>query len=277
MTSKPNFKLPIVESMVDDIPDDYAQAIAYPWFRRILTAASKNRAWSWAEMCPDAVVGFSPNGSAFSLALHWAQFLSLFAYNHGIRPPFSTSMGHESNNSNDKKIEVPFPGTGAAANALFSPVSERTLGRASVHAALNMDKCGEKVINVGDRGKPSAFREIWPALAAWFGLVGVFSDDDGAASSSSSTADSNTDPDAQLLPGEYVVKYRHLFGKAGLSKAITCGVGAGAAQLDAIGSLAMDRQMSLQRLKDVGFEEERDPVAGWIDAFERFRAAGMIF
>ncbi|GAA3296880.1 hypothetical protein GCM10020218_081040 [Dactylosporangium vinaceum] len=107
-------------------------------------------------MCPDAVIGFTPNGSAYSLALHWAQFLSLYAYNH--------------RNCDGKTVEVPFPGDEAGYRSLYTPVSGKILGRISIHAALNPEACGEKVINMLDNDQPISASDILPGIAAWFGL-----------------------------------------------------------------------------------------------------------
>ena len=69
-------------------------------------------------------------------------------------------------------------------------VSERTLGRISIYAGLHTDQCGGKVLNAVDNDRPSSFRELWPAIAGWFGLVGVGPSGDGDA----------------LKPGEYIAK-----------------------------------------------------------------------
>ncbi|KAF7551199.1 hypothetical protein G7046_g7783 [Stylonectria norvegica] len=246
------FTAPLEESMADNLPEGYAKSVAYPWFRSILTEASAGRGWNWSEVCPDVVVGFSPIGSNFSLALHWAQFLSLYAHNHGVRDG-SSSHG---------QIKVPFPGSVQGYDSLFTPVSSRILGRIAVHAALNPGKCGAKVLNMLDNSKPTTFRELWPAIAAWFGLVGVEPSGD----------------DKVLPPGEYIDKYKHVFEEYGLPKAITAGVGAGNKQLDSVGWwLTFDRQLSPERLRAVGFDEERAPAIGWLEAFDKFRAAGIVF
>ncbi|KAL0941447.1 sirq protein [Colletotrichum truncatum] len=244
------FQPPLEESMADNLPEDYAKTVAYPWFRKLLTKASEGKSWTWTEVCPDAVVGFTPNGSGWSLALHWAQYLSLYAHNHKSSADKSTSP-----------VEVPFPGTEGGFDGLFTPVSSHTLGRVIVHASLSTDKCGGKIINVADSENPTKFREIWPALAEWFGLRG-------------------TDPSGEenvLKPGEYVQRHKHLFQEMGLHKAVTAGVGAGASQLDSVGYwLSFDRQLSLKRLREVDFVEERDPIEGWLEALEQFREAGII-
>ncbi|KJZ77691.1 hypothetical protein HIM_02868 [Hirsutella minnesotensis 3608] len=245
------FKAPLEETLADQLPEDYAKTCAYPWFRQILEKASTERGWTWTEVCPDAVVGFSPNGSGYSLALHWAQYLSLYALNHGIGPGRGRS---------EKPVEIAFPGCQETYNSKFTPVSSRVLGRIAVHAALNPKTCGRKVINMADDAQPTTFSRVWPALAAWFGLVGV-----GPAG------------EAGLKPGEYVAKHKHLFGEMGLDKALSCGVGAGSAQLDAVGWwLKFDRHLSLDRLRALGFEEQRDPVEGWLEAFQKLRDARII-
>ncbi|KAK2779047.1 sirq protein [Colletotrichum kahawae] len=227
------FPPPLEESMADNLPEDYAKTVAYPWYRQILSQASEGKSWTWTEVCPDAVVGFTPNGSGWSLALHWAQYLSLYAHNHGVD-------GY---------------------NSLFTPVSSRILGRIAVHASLNPDKCGRKIINMADNEKPTKFAEIWPALAKWFELKGV----------------GPGEHDQALKPGEYIQKHKHVFEEKGFPKASSAGVGAGASQLDSVGYLlSFDRQLSLERLRSVRFSEQRHPTEGWLKAFEKFREAGII-
>lgn len=239
--------------MADELPEDYAKTVAYPWFRQILTEASKGRDWTWSEVCPDTVVGFSPNGSGFSLALHWAQYLSLYAYNHDIRG---------SNTPTGAKVEVPFPGVDAALDSIHTPVSGPTLGRISIFAALNPNTCSGKVINMFDDDTPTCFRKLWPTIAGWFGLVGTGPSEDSDA----------------LTPSAYIAKHRHLFEENGLPKGVKCGVGAGSSQLDSIGWwLTFDRQLSSDRLRETGFTERRDPGEGWIEAFRSLRDAGIIF
>ncbi|TQN63747.1 Short chain dehydrogenase sirQ, partial [Colletotrichum shisoi] len=141
------FEAPLKESMADNLPEDYAKTVAYPWFRQILAKASEGKQWTWSEVCPDAVVA--------------TLYLSLYAYNHGVDDKYETP------------VEVPFPGNEGGYNSLFTPVSSRILGRIAVHASLNGDKCDAKIINMADSATPTSFSQIWPALAGWFGLKGV--------------------------------------------------------------------------------------------------------
>ena len=101
----------------------------------------------------------------------------------------------------------------------------------------------------------------WPALAKYFGLEGVgpVDDDDGKAS--------------VLKPGEYTEKHRRVLEERGVK-----GNEVFAAEfLDSYGYyLDFDRQLSLDKAREAGFEEEIDPKLSWFKAFDRLRKAGMI-
>jgi hypothetical protein len=197
------------------------------------------------------VVGFSPNGSAFSLALHWAQYLALYALNH------RESIGHAAG----ERPKVAFPGSEEGFDSKFTPVSGRMLGRIAIHAAVHPGICGGKVVNMMDTETPTTYRQLWPVITGFFGLEGVGPDNDKE----------------RLKPGEYVAKYRHLFEKSGRPKAVTCGVGAGSQQLDAVGWwLTFDRELSGERLRSLQFKEQRDPIEGWLEAFGQFKNVGII-
>lgn len=53
------FTPPLHEAMVNNLPSDYARTVTYPVYRAMLEAASKDTGWTWCEVCPDAIVGFT--------------------------------------------------------------------------------------------------------------------------------------------------------------------------------------------------------------------------
>ncbi|KAI1345580.1 hypothetical protein F5Y01DRAFT_300174 [Xylaria sp. FL0043] len=264
------FTPPLTEDMVHNLPPDYAKTVVYPVYRELLTAASEGRNWTWCEVCPDAIIGFTPNGSQFSLALHWAQYLSLYAHNHGVGP-----TGQQSERPT---IEVPFPGSTAGANSLFSPVSATKIARFMIYASLHPDTCGRgQLFNIADTEVPCTYGELWPRLANWFGLVGGPPAGDTQAVPESLAVGEVPEGTKHLTPGEYIAKHRDVFVKCGWNKAVCGGVGAGSSQLDSVGFwLTFDRQLSLEKLNNTGFGESTDPVLGWINSFEMFRKAGLI-
>lgn len=274
--------------MANALPPDYSKTVAYPAYRNILRAASKGKKWTWCEVCPDAIVssrqiiqfdhripadlvkiGFTPNGSQFSLALHWAQYLSLYAYNHGIATDKPQSLA---------SVSVPFPGNYAGANSLFSPVSSTTLAQFMIYASLRPETCGGgRLFNVADNQDPCTYGALWPRLAKWFGLEGVVPVEDLQPRHYTLKAGEIPESTQSLAPGEYIAKYRDVFARQGRPAAVHAGVGAGKRQLDSVGYwLTFDRQMSLERLRGTGFEENLDHARGWLEAFEMFRRAGLI-
>ncbi|KAI0177342.1 hypothetical protein BJ166DRAFT_561117 [Pestalotiopsis sp. NC0098] len=265
------FTPPLTEDMVNHLPPDYAKTVVYISYRELLNSASQGKKWTWCEVCPDAIIGFTPNGSQFSLALHWAQYLSLYAHNHGLSPaadkPASTA------------VEVPFPGNSASATSLFTPAAARTIARFMIYASLHPETCGGgQLFNIADSETPCKYGEIWPQLAKWFGLVGTGPADSSKAENNTLKVGQVSQSSSVLTPGEYLSKYKDVFVQSGLEKAASGGVGAGSRQLDSVGYwLTFDRQMSIKRLRDTGFEGDSDPILGWLESFEMFRKAGIIF
>lgn len=270
---------------MDNLPADYAKTVAYPAYRELLGELSKGKKWTWCEVCPDAIVsipsalraqltwrkvGFTPNGSQFSLALHWAQYLSLYAYNNGVGP-----HTHE---SKEIPVEIPFPGNFASANSLFSPVSSLTIARFMIYASLHPETCGGgRLFNIADNETPCKYGELWPQLAEWFGLVGVGPAEDSQTQDNTLKVGELPQTTPSFTPGEYVAKYRETFAQCGSEKSVKGGVGAGSRQLDSVGYwLTFDRQLSLKRVRETGFEGDKDPVQAWLQSFDMFRKAGLI-
>ncbi|KAF8169036.1 hypothetical protein K438DRAFT_1909566 [Mycena galopus ATCC 62051] len=231
------FKPPYKESMGRLPPPD---TNFYYVFEDILTARSKGKNWTWCQVRPDAIVGFSPNGSTYSLPAHWATYLSLYRVIEG------------------EGASVAYPGTEQSYDTKFTDASSEMIAKLAIWGSLHPDKAGGQLLNVADREEPSTMRERWPALAAFFGLVGV-----GPPA-----------PDAIVLkPGEYAFKHQDVL-KARCKKPNDV---FGAAFLDGYGyHFASDRQLSLEKIRGLGFVEEIDPLRSWLKAFERFKEAGMV-
>ncbi|KZV91745.1 hypothetical protein EXIGLDRAFT_675760 [Exidia glandulosa HHB12029] len=234
-----HFKAPLVETM-DPMPEPYRSEGWYYAFKEILREGSKDRAWTWCEVRPDIIVGFAPNGSANSLAGHWATYLSLYALVEG------------------RGAEVPFPGSEGAYTALSTDAASTTIARASIWASLHAEKTREQLYNIADEPKPLAMKERWPRLAAYFGLVGV-----GPAPEGSEV----------VRPAEYCRKHAHVLEEHGIKMEVSQGDG-----LDAFVGYHLDfnRQLDTGKIRAAGFDEKSDAVEGWLRAFDRFKAAGII-
>jgi hypothetical protein len=147
-----------------------------------------------------------------------------------------------------------------------------------IYASLHPETCGGgQLFNVADNEMPSKNGEIWPQLAAWFGLKGVGPAKDTGVNGRALGVGELPHTASQLTPGKYVVKHKGIFEQCRRSKALEGGVGAGSQQLDSVGYwLTFDRQLSLKKLRATGFEGDKDAIGGWLDSFEMFRKAGLI-
>ncbi|KAK7001656.1 Sirq protein [Favolaschia claudopus] len=233
------FKPPYKESMGRLPPPD---TNFYYAFEDFLAERSKGKTWTWAEVRPDAIVGFSPNGSTYSLPAHWATYLSLYRSIEG------------------SGASIPYPGTEASYDTKFTDASSAMIAKLAIWASLHPEKAGGgQLLNIADREEPSTMRERWPKLAAFFGLVGV--------------GPRSLDNTAGLKPGEYILEHQGVLrARSKKSNDVF-----GAAFLDGYGyHFTADRQLSLQKIRDLGFVEEADPVESWFKAFRRFREAGML-
>ncbi|KAJ6473122.1 hypothetical protein C8R45DRAFT_1012304 [Mycena sanguinolenta] len=232
------FKPPYKESMGRLPPPD---TNFYDAFEDILAERSKGKNWTWCQVRPDAIVGFSPNGSTYSLPAHWATYLSLYRAIEG------------------EGASIPYPGTEASYDTKFTDASSEMIAKFAIWASLHPDKAGGgQLFNIADRAEPSTMRERWPALAAFFGLVGVGPPAPGAI---------------VLKPGEYALKHQDVLK----AKCRNPNEVFGAAFLDGYGyHFTADRQLSLEKIRAVGFTEELDPLESWFRAFRRFKEAGMV-
>jgi hypothetical protein len=207
----------------------------------MLTEESANSPWSWCELFPDIIVEFTPSGSLYSLAGHWAAYLSAYRLIHG------------------EGVEVPFPGTTLGYDSKFTETSAATLARVAIHASLYSRDFKEKIFNVAYCATPSSMRERWPQIAEYFSLKGV----------APSPIASAEDP----KPTDFIREHCDEIENAGGRKIEIFNE----TQLDSVGYwLTFDRHLSLSRLRKAGFGEETKPEGGWLVAFEMFRKAGMI-
>lgn len=154
---------------------------------------------------------------------------------------------------------MPYPGTTKGYESRFNDASSSIIGRLAIYTSLHPEKCGGgQLFNIADREKPSNMAERWPIICDYFGLVGVPPLDEGKGA---------------LLPGEYLQARKEELEEQGF-KGVSVWKGD---FLDTYGFYCdFDRQLSLARIREVGFLEERDPHESWVETFEAFRRAGMI-
>ena len=157
-----------------------------------------------------------------------------------------------------KGAKVCFPGTAKAYNALFNEVSAEMVAKQAIWASLHPEKTSGQVFNVADRTRPTTWQERWPVIASFFELKGVGPTDH---------------PERLPKPSEYIQEHSHVLKTRGFKADLVHLP----THLDGVGfNLDFDRQLSLEKVRRVGFSEERNPDESWSHTFPMLREAGLI-
>ncbi|KAK7049975.1 hypothetical protein VNI00_005406 [Paramarasmius palmivorus] len=248
---------PFIESM-PRLSHPVCDMTHYYKFEDILTEHSQGKKWTWCEVRPDIVVsvcrymenkenvmktmmqiGVVPNSSAVNLAAYWAVYLIAYAAVEGTG------------------AEIAFPGTEGGWKALYNGSSAEIVAKVSIWASLNRDKTSGQCYNIADQAEPSTMKELWPVLADHFGLKGV-----------GPTGDMDS-----MKPREYIQQHSDVLEKLGIQADQAWGMW----QMDGIGYyLTFDRQLSLEKVRAAGFQEERDTKNSWIKAVEKMKDMGLL-
>ena len=238
------FTVPFKESM-PRIPEPYASDVFYYAQIDVMREMCKGKKWQWADIRPDAIIGFVPNNNAMNLSQPLAVFLSLYREVHG------------------QGAEVSFPGSEASFKAKHTDTSQDILARFTIYASLHSDKTAGKAFNIGNADECVSWSSVWPGICEYFGLVGKGPDPSQAS------------PDG----GEWVKKHQcqwdDLVKKNGLKEKTVQ-----RSSWDFMAWLTQrsgfDRQYDLELIRSVGFLEQIDTVKGYHIAFQRMREAKVI-
>jgi hypothetical protein len=110
--------------------------------------------WRFADIRPDAIVGFVPNHNAMNIAEPIALYCSLWR-------------------SLEVSDKIPFPGTMATYTSLHSDCSQDVVARMHIFASLHPGLSGGESFNIADSDMSSSWESVWPGIAIYFGLEGV--------------------------------------------------------------------------------------------------------
>ncbi|KAI9925912.1 hypothetical protein ASPWEDRAFT_60916 [Aspergillus wentii DTO 134E9] len=230
------FKPPFREDM-GRLPEPEGSKLFYYAMEDYLHKASSGQPWTWCEVRPDAIIGFTPNGSTFSLAAHWYNYLSLYA---AVEGPGAS---------------IPYPGNLTAYKSLFNGASADIIARFSIYASLHPEQTGNgEIYNIADEDRPQSMEHIWPAVAGAFGLKGT-------------PPVENQEP-LLLRPSDYMAVHGHkqpAFSGSQLTKGNW---------IDDFGSwYTFDRPLALDKIRAVGFDEQRDAADAYVKTLKLFQAA----
>lgn len=155
-----------------------------------------------------------------------------------------------------------FPYGEEAWTALHTDTSADVLGRFHGFASLRepVEEVAGKAFNVAD-SQGFAWRELWPKLAAYFGLVGT---------GPGKGEEGSVKKYVHGLRGEW----EGFVARRGLTDGALEATGFEFA--DAVMGIPIRRDYDSSRRKAIGFTEERDPFEGYRIAFDEMRAARIV-
>ena len=204
---------------------------------------SASKSWTFSEIRPDVIIGFTP-GTNF---MNCAQGLGIWL-----------SLAREVEGAGAK---IPFPGSQKSWKNKHSDTFQDILGKMDVYAAVNYHKCGSGgTFNCAD-GDVVTWEDKWAGICKDFGLEG-------------------TPPESEPYSIEEFVKknegvWQQMVQKHGLKGGIMEKFSWPFLYF-VMTVFDFDRQYDLSNARSVGFEEKIDTVKGYKMAFQRMREAKII-
>ncbi|KAK4545423.1 hypothetical protein LTR36_002773 [Oleoguttula mirabilis] len=209
-----------------------------------LERLNEGKKWKYADIRPDAIIGFVPNHNAMNLAEPIALYCSLWK-------------------SLETSDEIPFPGTTTTYTSLHSDCSQDLVARIHIFASLHPEKTGGEAYNIADADVSNSWEAVWPGIAAYFGLKGV-----------------GPPPNGQLAGEPWVKSRSPVWEKWTAEKQLkpkvlesTCW---GFMTILANDYATFDRSFDISKARSIGFDERRDHVQSYHIAFDRMRDARII-
>ena len=225
------------------VPEPFSSKIFYYTQYDLLEQMSRGKSWTFVEVRPNCITGFTPTSTAMNLAQGIALYLCIFREVHGTGSV------------------VPFPGHEHGYYSKHTDTFQDVLAKMEIHAATHFDECGGgRTFNVAD-GEPVTWAQVWPALCEHFGLKGQ-------------------GPAADTVPVEKFIKdnvgaWKALVKKHGLREEVVEEQSWGFVHFVLV-QFDFDRRYDLSRSRSVGFSETIDTVEGYFLAWERMRAARIL-
>jgi len=233
------FEPPYTEDL-GRIPKKYADELFYYALVDAISEMQKGKTWSWCEVRPDIIIGFVPHDNAYNVGSYLTNYLSLYAY------------------CEKKGAEVPFPGQPGSWTCKFTEGGQDSIARFSLYASLNAGKSkNSELYNIADCAEPQTWSSLWPMICSHFGLIGV------------PPLSQETPPLAEYF-ASHLSELAELGEKYGTELELPFMM---TTEVSLFDSLTFDRQMSIQKVKGIGFLEEESPEKVWGKFFERMGAA----
>ncbi|RDH35148.1 hypothetical protein BDQ94DRAFT_168820 [Aspergillus welwitschiae] len=241
---KLTFNTPLRED-APRVPSPYGDEIFYYGQVDLIREAAQGKSWRWCEVRPDQIIGHVPSTTSMTTVEPIALYLSLYRYVYG------------------HGATVPFPGTPTNYVYTFTDSSQDIISRAEIYlSVVKPDEANGEAFNIADTATPGPWCVKWPILAEYFGLKAIGPTQRDYAAIDKWWYDHQDDYDRMCK--EYGLQKRQIGPDTWLF------VYAGFKLLD------RDREFSLDKIRSIGFMEERSVGKGHLLAFDRMARVGVI-
>ncbi|KAI9373898.1 hypothetical protein BJX61DRAFT_551884 [Aspergillus egyptiacus] len=227
------------------IPSPYGDEIFYYDQVDLIKEAAQGKQWRWCEVRPDQIIGYVPAVTSMTYVEPLALYLALYRYVNG------------------PGARVSFPGTKTNFVYTYTDSSQDIIARSEIYLSVEKpEEANGEGFNIADTATPGPWSVKWPILAGYFGLEGIGPGQDGWGE-----IDKWWDAHQaayQKMCDEYGLK------KRSIEPATWVFVKAGLVLLD------RDREMSLDKIRKLGFTEELPVGQGHCLAFDQMAAEKVI-
>ncbi|OOF92142.1 hypothetical protein ASPCADRAFT_210554 [Aspergillus carbonarius ITEM 5010] len=241
---KLTFPTPLKEDL-PRVPSPYGDEIFYYGQVDLIREAAQGKRWGWCEVRPDAIIGHVPSTTSMTTVEPIALYLSLYRYVNGYG------------------ATVPFPGTPTNYVYTFTDSSQDIISRSEIYlSVVKPDEANGEAFNIADTATPSQWCAKWPTLTEYFGLKASGPTQKDYAPFEQWWNDHQDDYDRMCK--EYGLKKREIGPETWIFVYALFKL------------LDRNREFSLDKIRNIGFTEERPVGKGHIEAFNRLAMAQVI-
>ncbi|OQE24005.1 hypothetical protein PENFLA_c010G10856 [Penicillium flavigenum] len=222
------------------IPSPWGDEIFYYAQVEVIKEANKGKSWKWCEVRPDQIIGHVPTPTSMTYVEPLALYLTLYRHVNG------------------PGASVAFPGSYTNYTHTFTASSQDIIARSELYLSVEKpDRAHGEAFNTADNAIPASWALVWPKMCEYFGLRG-----EGASPEDKGFKDIDKwwfahQDDYKKMCKEYGLHPREI------PEATWTFLSVG------FGFLCRNRELSLDKIRSVGFTEEYPVAYGYFQVFER--------
>ncbi|KAJ0413622.1 hypothetical protein BJY00DRAFT_296626 [Aspergillus carlsbadensis] len=222
------------------VPAPWGDEIFYYAQVDLLKEANKGKSWKWCEVRPDMIIGHVPLPTSMTYVEPMALYLMLYRYVNG---PGATAV---------------FPGSYSHYIHTCTPSSQDIIARSELYLSIEKpEQAHGEAFNTADNATPAPWTLVWPKLCEYFGLKAQGSSPEDKGWKEIDKWWIAHQDDYKKMCEDYGLRPRGILPETWIL------ISAGFTLLD------RNRELSLDKIRGLGFTEEYPVGHGYFRVFER--------